>query len=51
MLLPWLALLVASTTATDYDHIDVSEGTSGLVAANRLSEKPFVLVLVIEAGP
>ncbi|KAB8077465.1 hypothetical protein BDV29DRAFT_188672 [Aspergillus leporis] len=45
MLLPWLALLVASTTATDYDHIDVSEGTSGLVAANRPSEKPFVLAL------
>lgn len=49
----WLGAVAAKEhdgTPARYDFIIVGGGTSGLVVANRLSEKPDITVAVIEAG-
>ncbi|KAE8152085.1 putative glucose oxidase [Aspergillus avenaceus] len=50
MMFPWFSVLLTPTAAIEYDYIIVGGGTSGLAVANRLSENPYVSVLVIEAG-
>jgi choline dehydrogenase-like flavoprotein len=49
----WLGAVAAKghdKTPARYDFVIVGGGTSGLVVANRLSEKPDITVAVIEAG-